>query len=147
MQVDDGAFAAWDGVPDMQARYSRNHGNMAGATALKPDETTHEEDAMKHMIHTRETTPAAATLGVCLLLAAAAWAVPREGRDGGRDLWLAHFAGDDVVVTFVVPPPAMERAVRARLMDAEAPGVVLKLGGEEIFFSFANIISVEPARE
>jgi len=62
-------------------------------------------------------------------------------------LWLSHFVGDEVVVTFAVSPSDMGRAVKARLMDAETPGIVLKLGAEEIFFSFANIISVEPVRK
>lgn len=82
----------------------------------------------------------------CTVLAVAALAAPRGGRGGEGRLWLSHFVGDQVVVTFAVPPPDMGRAVRAQLMDAETPGVVLKLGKEEIFFSFANIISVEPAR-
>lgn len=101
---------------------------------------------MGRTIRNHKRIAGAVTLA-CTILAVAALAAPRGKRGGGERLWLSHFVGDQVVVTFVVPPPEMGRAVKAQLMDAETPGVVLKLGKEEIFFSFANIVSVEPARQ
>lgn len=71
----------------------------------------------------------------------------QKSPENSSDLWLSHSLGDEVVVTFVAAPLDMGRTVRAKLMDAEAPGIVLQLGKEEIFFSFANIISVQPARK
>ncbi|MGD9160460.1 MAG: hypothetical protein PVG39_18735 [Desulfobacteraceae bacterium] len=60
------------------------------------------------------------------------------------NLWLSHFVGDEVIVVFISPPPDMTKSIKAKLMDAECSGIVLKLGNDEIFFSYANIISVEP---
>ncbi len=61
--------------------------------------------------------------------------------------WIAHFVGDEVIVTFIAPPPDMSKSVKAMLMDAECAGIVLKLGTDEIFFSYANIISIEPVTD
>lgn len=60
------------------------------------------------------------------------------------DLWLSHFVGDEVIVTFISAPPDMGKSAKAKLMDAESAGVVLKFEEKEIFFTFANIIAVEP---
>ncbi len=84
---------------------------------------------------------------VGLMLVAAVYAAPSQARQDTGDLWLSHFVGDEVVVTFVAAPPNMGRTAEATLMDAEAPGIVLRFGKEEIFFSFSNIISVEPSRK
>ncbi|NNG01613.1 MAG: hypothetical protein HKM93_19650 [Desulfobacteraceae bacterium] len=58
-------------------------------------------------------------------------------------LWLSHIVGDEVIVTFISAPRDMGKTVKARLMDAEVPGIVLQFEKEEIFFSFSNIISVQ----
>ena len=79
-----------------------------------------------------------------LVLVAAVYAAPRSAEQDTGKLWLSHFVGDQVVVTFLTAPPNMGKAVKARLMDAEIPGIVLQFGKEEIFFSFSNISSVEP---
>ena len=100
---------------------------------------------MGRIIRNHKRIAAGVTLA-CTILAVAALAAPKRER-GGERLWLSHFVGDHVVVTFAVPPPDMARAVKARLMDADTPGVVLKLGRDEIFFSFAGIVSVEPVRQ
>lgn len=62
----------------------------------------------------------------------------------GNPLWLSHFVSKEVIVTFIAASPYMSRTVKALLMDAEYPGIVLKISGSEIFFSYSNIISVEP---
>ena len=49
-------------------------------------------------------------------------------------------------MSFIKAPPDMGQSVKAKLMDAETPGIVLQFGREEIFFAFSNIISVERAR-
>jgi hypothetical protein len=87
---------------------------------------------------------AAILVCLCVLAALAAWAAPQPAPV--QRSWLSHFVGDPVVVTFITAPPDMGRATRAVLTDAEAAGIVLRFGKEEIFFSFANIISVEPVR-
>jgi hypothetical protein len=89
--------------------------------------------------------PVMVALGLGAMVVLSAYGATGTERQAPTALWLSHFVGDDVVVTFISPPPGMGRAVKARLMDAEAPGIVLQLGREEIFFSFANIISVEPS--
>lgn len=71
-------------------------------------------------------------------------AVNRSQGKQANSLWLSHFVSSEVIVTFMAAPPGMSRSVKALLMDAELPGIVLKIGGNEIFFSYANVISVEP---
>ena len=88
---------------------------------------------------------AIAALGIGVMAVLSAYGATGPDKQAPTTLWLSHFLGDEVVVTFVSPPPDMGRAVKAKLMDAEAPGIVLQFGREEIFFSFANIISVEPS--
>ena len=114
-----------------------------------PDTDVGNEKAiiMRRIIRHHKTVAGAVSLFACTILAVAALGAPRAARGGGARLWPSHFGGDHVVVTFAVPPPGMGRAVKAQLMDAETPGVVLKLGNEEIFFAFANTISVEPVRQ
>jgi hypothetical protein len=102
---------------------------------------------MGRIIKNHKTATGAAMLLACTFLALAAWAAPRAERVGTGQLWLSHFVGDQVVVTFTTPPPNMRQTVKAQLMDAEVPGIVLKLGRDEIFFPFANIAAVEPARK
>ncbi len=79
--------------------------------------------------------------------AVSADAVPCYTRKDSGDTWLSHFLGNEVVVTFVVAPLEMERSVIARLMGAETAGIVLVFGTSEIFFSYGNIISVEPLEQ
>ena len=95
------------------------------------------------MIHPGKTH--LASLMAVLLLAAMivlAWAVPRDATP--QRPWLSHFLGDKVIVTFITAPPDMARSAEAVLMDAGMSGIVLKFGREEVFFSFANIMTVEP---
>jgi hypothetical protein len=99
---------------------------------------------MGRIIGSHRNAIGAALLLAGVLCAVAAWAAPKPTRSEPGKLWLSHFVGDQVIVTFATPPPNMRQAVKAQLMDAEVPGIVLKLGREEIFFSFANIVSVEP---
>ncbi len=87
----------------------------------------------------------AAVVLIGMVLGVVALAAPRSGRSEHGGLWLSHCVGNQVTVTFTVAPPDMARTVTAKLMDAETPGIVLKLGKDEIFFSYANIICVEPA--
>jgi len=80
-----------------------------------------------------------------VILAMGAFATARSAKRSSADLWLSHFVGGPVVVTFISAPPDMEQIVKATLMDAEAPGIVLRFPRKrERFFSYANIISVEP---
>ncbi len=92
--------------------------------------------------------------GVILVLAlvisayvVSADAVPRYTMKDTGDPWLSHFLGNEVVVTFAVAPLEMDRSVIARLMGAENAGIVLEFGTSEIFFSYGNIISVEPLEQ
>ena len=68
----------------------------------------------------------------------------KDPKMGSSGLWLSHFLGEQVNVYFISPVPDIGRTLNAKLMDVEYPGIVLKIGDEEIFFSYANIISVEP---
>lgn len=99
------------------------------------------------MMKTRATNIllAMAAFGLGVMVVYSAYGATGTDRQAPTTLWLSHFLGDEVVVTFISPPPDRGRAVKARLMDAEAPGIVLQFGREEIFFSYANIISVEPS--
>lgn len=82
----------------------------------------------------------------CLAIVTASSVAMNEFHDThANPFWLSHFVGDEVIVTFISAPPGMSRTVRALLMDAEHPGIVLKISVKEIFFSYDNIISVEPA--
>jgi hypothetical protein len=84
-----------------------------------------------------------AFVGVILVIGT--FAVAESGKKISSDLWLSHFVGDEVVVTFISALPGIERTVKAKLMDAEIPGIVLKFGKDETFFSYSYIIAVEPA--
>lgn len=70
-----------------------------------------------------------------------------SGRQPSNALWLSNFVGDEVVVTFINAPPGIEQETKGTLMDAELPGIVLKLGKDETFFSYSNIICVEPSHK
>lgn len=84
------------------------------------------------------------TVVLVAVLAVMVWAAPSQERS--QRPWLSHFVGDEVVVTFITAPPQVSRSTKAVLMDAETSGVVLRFGKEEIFFTFANIMTVEPVR-
>lgn len=97
---------------------------------------------MKHMMQTQVLL--VITILFFTTMVIVAWAVPKA--DTAQQPWLSHFVGDPVVVTFITAPTDMSRTTKAVLMDAETAGIVLRFGKEEIFFSFANIMTVEPAR-
>ena len=106
---------------------------------------TKEKTKMRTLRNTKWAGVAAtAVLAVALVVTAYGGKISIGKKSGG--LWLSHFLGDEVIVTFLTAPPEMGRSVKARLMDAEIPGVVLELGKEEIFFPYANISSIEPAQ-
>ena len=86
-----------------------------------------------------------AVIGLSLLIGPLASG--QSGRKLSGRLWLSSFVGNEVVVVFRSAPPDMDQTVKAQLLHAEYPGVVLKFGNEEIFFSYSNVISIEPAVE
>lgn len=86
-------------------------------------------------------------MAVAVVWAATSYAAAKPAKADTSKLWLSHFLGNQVIVTFITAPPKGRRVVKARLMDAEVPGVVLGFGKEEIFFPYSNIISIEPASE
>lgn len=59
--------------------------------------------------------------------------------------WLSKLVRDEVVVIFVSAPPGIGHVLKARLMEVGNAGIVLNFGKDEAFFSYANIISTEPA--
>lgn len=87
----------------------------------------------------------AAIVLAAVMLAMCAFATAGSAKKNSADLWLSHFVGGPVAVTFISAPPDMERIVKARLVEAETAGIVLRIPRKrERFFSYANIISVEP---
>ena len=82
---------------------------------------------------------------VVVAVALVAYGATSSERRSPSDTWLSHFVGDEVVVTFISAPPDMGKTIKSKLMDAESAGIVLKIEDQEIFFTFANIIAVEPS--
>lgn len=96
-------------------------------------------------IRWRRNWSVALACGLTLVLVGTVFASRVSVQKKMGDLWLTHHVGDQVIVSFIKAPPDMGQSVKAKLMDAETPGIVLQFGREEIFFAFSNIISVERA--
>ena len=59
--------------------------------------------------------------------------------------WLDQFEGKIIVITFITNPPGKQHTERARLDSVDSMGIVVKSEGlNPIFYTFANIISIDP---
>jgi len=87
---------------------------------------------------------------VAVAVAAVWWAVQafagsRSGNESPGRCWLSQFEGGPVAVTFVKAPPGKSQVAEGRLIVAEPSGLVLRFPKEtDKFFSYANLISIDP---
>jgi hypothetical protein len=74
-----------------------------------------------------------------------AFAASRLGSESPGRYWLSQFEGGPVVVTFAEAPAGKHQVTECRLLVAESAGLVLRFPKEtDKFFSYANIVSVDP---
>lgn len=81
---------------------------------------------------------------VCLIGTFSVYGISKPTQNAAN-YWLSRLVRDDVVVVFISPPPGIGYEIKARLMGVGNAGIILNFGRDEAFFSYGNIISIEPA--
>jgi hypothetical protein len=82
---------------------------------------------------------------ICLILFAGLSIKPTQAQIRTATNWLNQYEGKIIQVTFNSVPPGKDQIEKVRLVSVESTGIVVKYEGPNaIFYTFSNIIAVDP---